>query len=88
MAYDPDAEQNGNITYSILSSSGPFSVDPVLGILSADESLDFEAVSLHKIVIQAADNGAPRRYATTTVEVNVQDANDSPVFSRDHYEGN
>lgn len=86
-AYDPDADQNGNLTYSITSRRGPFSIDPVLGVLSVDESLDYEKQSLHRLVIQAADHGSPSRKTTTKVNVIVQDANDAPVFSQDHYEG-
>ena len=86
-AHDPDAGQNGNVTYSIISGGGPFSIDPVLGVLSVDESLDYEKQSLHKLVIQAADHGLPSRKATTKVNVIVQDANDAPVFSQSHYEG-
>lgn len=86
-AHDPDSGQHGNVTYSIISGKGPFSIDPVLGVLSSDESLDYETQPLHRLVIQAADNGVPSRKTTTKVEVIVQDANDAPVFSQDHYEG-
>lgn len=86
-ANDPDSGENGNITYSILSSTGPFAIDPITGLLSVDESLDYEKQSLHRVVVQAADNGVPSRQATTKVEILVQDANDAPVFSQDHYMG-
>lgn len=86
-ANDPDSGQNGNITYSITSGTGPFSIDPVHGLLSAKESLDYEQQSLHRLVVQAADNGVPSRKVTTKVEILVQDANDAPVFSQDHYTG-
>ena len=87
-AYDPDAEQNGNITYSIISSTGPFSIDPAYGLLSVDKSLDYEHKQLHRLVVQAADNGVPSRMARVTVEISVQDANDVPVFLQAHYTGN
>ena len=86
-ANDPDSGENGNITYSILSSTGPFAIDPITGLLSVDESFDYEKQSLHRVVVQAADNGVPSRQATTKVEILVQDANDAPVFSQDHYMG-
>ena len=86
--YDPDAEQNGNITYSIISSTGPFSIDPAYGLLSVDKSLDYEHKQLHRLVVQAADNGVPSHMARVTVEISVQDANDVPVFSQAHYTGN
>ena len=86
-ANDPDSGENGNITYSILSSTGPFAIDPITGLLSVDESLDYEEQSLHRVVVQAADNGVPSHQATTEVEILVQDANDAPVFSQDHYMG-
>ena len=87
-AYDPDAEQNSNITYSIISSTGPFSIDPAYGLLSVDKSLDYEHKQLHRLVVQAADNGVPSRKTRVTVEILVQDANDVPVFSQAHYTGN
>ena len=86
-ANDPDSDQNGNITYSIISGSGPFSIDPVHGLLSVNEALDYEKRPLQRLVVQAADNGVPSRKATTKVEILVQDANDVPVFSQDHYTG-
>lgn len=86
-AYDPDSGQNGNLTYSIISGEGPFSINPVLGVLTVDKSLDFEKQSLHRLVIQAADHGIPSRKTTTKVDIVVQDANDAPVFSQSHYEG-
>ena len=86
-AHDPDSDQNGNITYSITSGKGPFSIHPIHGLLSADKSLDYEKQSVHRLVIQAADNGVPSRKATTNVEILVQDANDAPVFSQDYYIG-
>ena len=42
---------------------------------------------MHRLVIQAADHGIPSRKATTKVIIIVQDANDAPVFSQNHYEG-
>ena len=86
-ANDPDSGENANITYTIISSTGPFSIDPALGILSVRESLNFEEQPRHKVVVQAADQGTPRRKTLTTVYIHVQDANDPPVFSQDHYTG-
>ena len=86
-AYDPDSGQNGNLTYSIISGEGPFSINPVLGVLTVNKSLDFEKQSLHRLVIQAADHGIPSRKTTTKVDIVVQDTNDAPVFSQSHYEG-
>lgn len=86
-ANDPDSGENGNITYTIFSSTGPFSIDPALGILSVRESLNFEEQPLHKVVVQATDHGTPRRKTLTTVHIHVQDANDPPVFSQAHYTG-
>ena len=86
-AHDPDSDQNGNLTYSIISGDGPFSIDPLLGVLSVDKSLDYEKQPLHRLVIQAADHGVPSLKATTKVNIFVQDANDAPVFSQSHYEG-
>lgn len=42
---------------------------------------------MHRLVIQAEDNGVPSRKTTVDVTIVVEDANDAPVFSQDHYEG-
>ena len=86
-AHDPDSGPNGNLTYSIISGKGPFSINPVLGVLTVDKSLDYEKQSLHRLIIQATDHGVPSRKTTTKVDIIVRDANDAPVFSQSHYEG-
>lgn len=86
-AHDLDTGENGHIAYSIISGKGPFAINPVLGVLSVKRSLDYEKQSVHRLVIQAEDNGVPSRKTTVDVTIVVEDANDAPVFSQDHYEG-
>ncbi|XP_068725251.1 protocadherin-like protein isoform X1 [Montipora capricornis] len=82
---DPDSGDNGNVTYTITSSTGPFAIDITSGLLSVTESLNYEHQSLHKVVVEAADNGTPRRKALRNVQILVQDANDPPKFSQNHF---
>ena len=88
-AHDPDEGDNANLTYSITSgnNAGLFSIDPVLGVLSVELSLNYEGKPIHKLVVMAADGGVPRRMATTKVVVLVHDANDAPEFEKRSYEG-
>ena len=88
-AHDPDEGDNANLTYSITSgnNAGLFSIDPVLGVLSVEVSLNYEGQPLHKLVVMAADGGVPRRMGTTKVAVRVYDANDAPEFEKRSYEG-
>ena len=88
-AHDPDEGANANLTYSITSgnNAGLFSIDPVLGVLSVELSLNYEGQPLHKLVVMAADGGVPRRMGTTKVAVRVYDANDAPEFEKRSYEG-
>ena len=84
---DPDSGDNGNVTYTITSRTGPFAIDVTSGLLSVTESLNYEHQSLHKVVVEAADNGTPRRKALRNVQILVQDANDPPKFSQNHFTG-
>lgn len=82
-AYDVDAG-NQALTYSLGASQipGAFAIDPATGVLSVAESslLDYEALSSIWVVVDVADNGAPVRNSSTTITVQIEDLNDSPVM--------
>jgi hypothetical protein len=64
-----------------------FSVHPTLGILSIRNSLDFEKKRQHLLTVRVSDGGTPSRNSTAGVTINVDDANDPPVFLQTTYEG-
>ncbi|XP_063166591.1 protocadherin-23 [Candoia aspera] len=78
-ATDSDSGQNGEIEYSILfgNINEVFLIDSAQGIISTNRILDREDISLYRLIIQAADRGIPRLFATCTVEIEVVDINDN-----------
>ncbi|XP_062991159.1 protocadherin-23 [Elgaria multicarinata webbii] len=78
-ATDSDSGLNGEIEYSVLSgnTNDVFVIDSAQGIISTNTILDHEDVSSYRLVVQAADRGTPRLFATSTVEIQVLDVNDN-----------
>ncbi|KAM3837766.1 protocadherin-8-like [Vipera latastei] len=87
-ASDPDLGPNGQVTYRLLGTSAPlnlFWVDPHLGVVRAQRSLDREdkeeeeeASSWHEVVVEACDSGIPSLCGRTLVVIVVEDQNDNP----------
>ncbi|XP_032082161.1 protocadherin-8 [Thamnophis elegans] len=84
-ASDPDLGPNGQVTYRILGTSAPsslFSVDPRLGVVRVQRSLDREeeeeAAPWHEAAVEACDGGSPSLCGRTLVAVRVEDQNDNP----------
>ncbi|KAK4297300.1 hypothetical protein Pmani_030268 [Petrolisthes manimaculis] len=89
-ATDPE---NGPLSYSIEAlrdarSQRMFEIDPSSGLVSTRTSLDRELISIHYFKVKAVDKtSSPPRSATTTLQINVDDANDHPpVFEREEYD--
>ncbi|KAG8137684.1 hypothetical protein E2320_004906 [Naja naja] len=69
-ASDPDLGPNGKVTYRLLGTPAPssllFSVDPLLGVVRVQRSLDREEeeeeeeAPWHDVVVEACDGAAPR----------------------------
>ena len=70
------------ITYSILSDTADFIVDPVTGRITVNRKLDREAIPEYDLVLQASDGSLTRPMASTAiVHVKVEDVNDNaPQF--------
>lgn len=88
-AIDKDTGNNARITYRILSNSTEdyFKVQPNTDWVYLSKALDRETIDKHRMIITATDNGIPPLSATTSLVVNVIDANDNdPVFSKTAYE--
>ncbi|KAK7006067.1 Cadherin EGF LAG seven-pass G-type receptor 2 [Halocaridina rubra] len=89
-ATDPE---NAPLTYSIEAvldarSQRMFEIDPSSGLVSTTTKLDRELVDVHYFRVKAIDKASsPPRSATTTLQINVDDANDhSPIFEREEYD--
>lgn len=85
-AYDEDAGEYGQVTYSIPSARlrDTFAVDARSGALTARVPLDREARAEWEVPVAAHDGGGLLRY--TTVRVRVADANDNaPEFPLREY---
>ena len=54
-ASDADSGAYGEITFSLTTSSVPFSIDPNTGELLVDGNLDREATDSYDLTIQARD---------------------------------
>jgi len=97
-ASDVDADANAELRYTVVQS-GPevtFSLDPLTGMLTLVEPLDYEMTREYVMVVRATDqavNVTERLYADVTARVVVQDANDnvprivSPTFRRLYADG-
>ncbi|XP_052128982.1 protocadherin-like wing polarity protein stan isoform X1 [Frankliniella occidentalis] len=88
-ARDPE---NSPIQYSMVSlldarSQGMFGIDTKTGVVTTATRLDRELVDVHYFRVTAVDDSFPPRSGTTTLQINVLDANDhSPVFEAPEYE--
>ncbi|XP_045495363.1 protein dachsous [Colias croceus] len=91
-ATDEDEGKNGQVTYTLLSATGPantFAVNHQHGLVTLLRSLDYENLVRHTLVISAKDGGSPTLSANLTLVIDVQDVNDNPpVFEHDTYSAN
>ncbi|XP_023246804.1 protocadherin-like wing polarity protein stan [Copidosoma floridanum] len=88
-ARDPEG---GSVRYTMSSlldarSQSLFSLDPTSGKVTTTARLDRENVDVHYFRVLAVDDSFPPRTGTTTLQINVRDANDhSPNFESPEYE--
>ncbi|XP_077122271.1 protocadherin gamma-B1-like isoform X1 [Ranitomeya variabilis] len=86
-ARDRDSEDNAKISYSLMSRSkneplSPYiSMNPVTGVIYAQQSFDYEKHREFNIQIIARDNGSPSLNSSTMLRICIVDQNDnSPVI--------
>ncbi|XP_075458143.1 protocadherin-12 [Ascaphus truei] len=87
-ALDIDLDANAKVTYSILDSlisgnpvSTFVSIHSSTGEIFALETLDYEKMKEIKLIVQAEDNGNPKRSTNASVSVFLRDQNDnSPLI--------
>ncbi|XP_010084905.1 PREDICTED: LOW QUALITY PROTEIN: protocadherin alpha-C2-like [Pterocles gutturalis] len=81
-ASDPDEGSNGDVIYSFGSYTPQkvrqlFNVDPYLGEVRVNGTLDYEEASSYEIYVQATDQGPVPMAGHCKVLVNIVDANDN-----------
>ncbi|XP_075712364.1 protocadherin gamma-B2-like isoform X27 [Rhinoderma darwinii] len=87
-ARDKDSGDNAKVFYSISSLnkeatplSNYISINPVTGVIYAQQSFDYEQYKEFNIKINAKDNGSPSLNGSTTLRISIVDQNDnSPVI--------
>lgn len=90
-ARDPE---NSPVTYQMTSlldarTQGMFDIDQKSGTVTTKVKLDRELLDVHYFRVTAVDDSFPPRSGTTTLQINVLDANDhSPVFEMNEYDAN
>lgn len=90
-ATDADLGENAKITYSLVTETRDFTVDPVTGVLRVFGKLDRERQEVYELKIRARDNGGhgtdtPPLYSDALVRVTVDDVNDNaPKFALNSY---
>lgn len=81
VAIDADAEENGQVSYSINRRQSDkdvmFRIDASTGLISVNKPLDFETKELHELVIVAKDHGLQPLETTAFVSIRVTDVNDN-----------
>ncbi|XP_076877989.1 protocadherin Fat 2 [Brachyhypopomus gauderio] len=88
-----DADTNSRLVYSIHSSLHPdslkhFHLDPKSGVLVLTEELDYEALSVHILIVMVRDQEIPVKRNFVKAVVHVEDCNDyTPTFMSTHYDG-
>ncbi|XP_044136955.1 protocadherin gamma-B1-like isoform X13 [Bufo gargarizans] len=87
-ARDMDSEDNSKITYSIMTKANKedslyyyISINPITGVIYAQQSFDYEKHKEFNIQIIARDSGSPSLNSSTTLKIYIVDQNDnSPII--------
>ncbi|CAJ0960750.1 unnamed protein product [Ranitomeya imitator] len=83
-ASDPDSDENGKISYSILNSNiedipvtSYISINSMTGVLFAQRSFDYEQLREFQFQVMAKDSGSPPLSSNVTVRICIIDKNDN-----------
>ncbi|XP_026048442.1 protocadherin Fat 3a isoform X5 [Astatotilapia calliptera] len=79
-AIDKDLGPNGEIVYSLLTSTTQFGINSTSGILYVAGQLDREFVSTFNLKIEARDKAekGSQKFSVTTLKIILEDVNDCP----------
>ncbi|XP_053320417.1 protocadherin Fat 2 [Spea bombifrons] len=83
-ADDHDMDDNGRVTYTLLTATDKFTVDSMTGELTVKGLLDRELMPKYKLKIEARDQpkGDHQLISTTDVLVTLEDVNDNAPYCR------
>uniref|UniRef100_A0A4W5KGH0 FAT atypical cadherin 2 n=1 Tax=Hucho hucho TaxID=62062 RepID=A0A4W5KGH0_9TELE len=85
-AIDEDRDRNGFVTYAIANSApSPFTVDPISGVISTSEDLDYELMKRwYHLRVWASDSGSPFSHVSEcAVTITMSNVNDNtPLFEQ------
>ncbi|XP_063239987.1 LOW QUALITY PROTEIN: fat-like cadherin-related tumor suppressor homolog [Bacillus rossius redtenbacheri] len=85
-ATDADSGDNARVSFSMVTDTSDFSVDPATGMLSVSSSLDRERQETYELRLRATDRGSPPLHSDALVRVAVDDSNDNaPSFPLPSY---
>ncbi|XP_072333062.1 protocadherin Fat 4-like isoform X2 [Scyliorhinus torazame] len=89
-AVDPDAGENGQISYSMEHGESPFSIDPITGGIVTTSDLDREVQTSYTLIVLATDRNSTQPLSSSaSVFVTIEDVNDEPPqFLNDPYVAN
>ncbi|XP_077122364.1 protocadherin gamma-B4-like isoform X42 [Ranitomeya variabilis] len=83
-ASDPDGDENGKISYSILNSNvddipvtSYISINSISGVLYAQRPFDYEQLREFQFQVMAKDSGSPPLSSNVTVRICIIDKNDN-----------
>ena len=81
-----DVDDFGRISYSIVSGSNKFSIDPTTGVITTTDALDRETQDRYEFTVVATDGGSPPMSARANFTLTVLDVNDNPpvILPRAH----
>ncbi|XP_045031201.1 fat-like cadherin-related tumor suppressor homolog isoform X3 [Daphnia magna] len=88
LATSLDIGVNAEIKYSIVGGNEHrhFAMDPISGVISLAEPLDYERAREFYLTIQALDGGVPPLSNHAAVNITVLDSNDNPpIFTQSSY---
>lgn len=87
-ATDLDSDENGRVTYSIISGDNlnQFAIGQTSGYVTVAAPLDRESISSYSLEILAKDSGVPVLSRQTLLTIDIADFNDNPpIFSQSNY---
>ncbi|KAJ9581851.1 hypothetical protein L9F63_003806 [Diploptera punctata] len=90
-ATDADLGENAKVTYSMVTDTDDFAVDPITGVLTVASGLDRERQEVYELKIRATDGGGkysdkPPLSSDALVRVTIDDENDNaPAFALSSY---
>ncbi|XP_038648330.1 protocadherin Fat 4 isoform X2 [Scyliorhinus canicula] len=83
-ASDRDQGANGDVAYS-LDEGTPFAIEPLSGVVTVREALDYETKRQYSLVIRASDGGSPPLSGRAEATLQLLDVNDNDPVVRFRY---